>query len=312
MTMPCVIIVGNAFGLDLINLLFRRSRMLQAALFRLLSALTVLFCAPVSASLHDDLFNQYLPGELTELMVGEDIVPVYESPAATPLTRGVAIILADVSPLGLTFGQGKQLSDSLSEKGWHVVLSLVPVHAHNSALVSENTNAASDSATAQMHPRQDNRTPSLDHAAYQQQLTLLLRAIEQHTQNHQGFRMVVAQGLSAAAYLDSATTGTTASPNTFIAITPFWPQSDINDNIAGQVANATFPILDISFTEFNAWEQDTAAERKMRAETSLKLHYRQVKLSSNIFNFSLEESNNSQFIQTVAGNIVGWTRYLGW
>jgi hypothetical protein len=286
--------------------------MFQAALFRLLSALVVLLCAPASASLHDDLFNQYLPGELTELMVGEDTVPVYESPAATPLTRGVAIILADVSPLGLTFGQGRQLSDSLSEKGWHVVLSLVPVSSHDGELIAENPTADADIAAAQLHPRQDNRTPSLDYTAYQQQLTLLLGAIEQHTQHHQGFRMIIAQGLSAAAYLDSVSTGTTTTPNTFVAITPFWPQSDINNNIAKQVANAAFPILDISFTAFNAWEQDTAAERKMRAETSLKLHYRQVKISSNIFNFSLEEKNKSQFIQSVTGSIVGWTRYLGW
>lgn len=286
--------------------------MFSGAFFRLLSAFIVLLCAPASASLHDDLFNQYLPGELTELMVGEDTVPVYESPAATPLTRGVAIILADVSPLGLTFGQGKQLSDALSEKGWHVVLGLMPIVAHDGALIAEIPSENADTTAAPLHPRQDNRTPSLDYTAYQQQLTLLLGAIEQHTQNHQGFRMVIAQGLSATAYLDSASAGTTATPNTFVAITPFWPQSDINDNIAGQVANAAFPILDISFTEFNVWEQNTAAERKMRAETSLKLHYRQVNISSNIFNFSIENKNNSHFIQIVAGNVVGWTRYLGW
>lgn len=286
--------------------------MFSTAPLTLLSALIVLLCAPASASLHDDLFNQYLPGELTEIMVGENTVPVYESPAATPLTRGVAIILADVSPLGLTFGQGKQLSDALSEKGWHVVLSLMPVLGYDAATASENIDAEAGNTDIQPHPRQDYRTPSLDYTAYRQQLTLLLGAIEQHTQSHQGFRMVIAQGLSAAAYLDSASAGTTATPNTFVAITPFWPQSDINDRIAGQVANAAFPILDISFSEFNKWEQATAADRKMRAETSLKLHYRQVNISSNIFNFSLENYNNSSFIQSVTGSVVGWTRYLGW
>lgn len=300
----------------------------------------VLLCHCAQASYYTDISNAFMPNELTHVQVGEERVPIFEIPAVTPLTRGIVLILAEQSPSGLNIRQAKSLANLMSKKGWHSIVSPVPVilaspfanydmpstssvstelRANSNTENSSSTNAQMNNTNneqniniAALHPRQDTRPPTLDYNRSAQHLTLLLNALYEHSKAHRGFRIVIAQGMSAAQILSLGAAEKIAPPNTLVTLSPFWPQASINSQIPTAIAGTDFPVLDLAVANVNEWATRTEDNRRFIASTSLKLHYRQQKLPANTFSSSFNDDNKSPFIQLLGGHIIGWTRYLGW
>lgn len=278
---------------------------------------------PVTA--HCDFFtdvsNAYLPGEVDALIVGEEKAPVIVIEAQTPLPLGVAVVLTEPFPSSLTLAQGNSLASMLAEKGWNVVISPFNLSTNSpSSLTTEEqtSEAQAESASSSMdsesiiHPRSDQLTQYLDFESTTTALTLQLSALDNYLQDRTGYRMVIAQGMLATAYLSAVEMQPGLQPDSFVAISPFWPQEKTNNLVIDTIAKASFPILDLSLINFNDWEASTAMKRKVRAKNELKLHYRQVHLPNNSLTFSIKEINKTPNIHIVANSIIGWTRHLGW
>jgi hypothetical protein len=279
-----------------------------------------------------DISHGFALGEVQELLVGERIVPIIEVESQTPLSQGVAIIIVEPFLSSFSLSQSKELAGYLSEKGWRVVISpfnlnTMPTESDiEPADTSEqgaDTQAAVDTSAEQtsdssgqgnrvIHPRSTNLTQYFDFEKTSERLTEQLIALNNRLQNVQGYRLVVAQGMLAATFLDATSNNLAFEPDSLVTISPYWPEADVNKSISDLVANTSFPVLDLSIDGLSDWENSTVVMRRNRAKTSLKLHYRQVLLPSSNSVFSLNQNQKTPYIQLVANNTIGWTRYLGW
>lgn len=295
-----------------------------------------------------DISHGFALGEVQELLVGERVVPIIEVEPQTPLSQGVAVILVEPFLSSFSLSQSKELAGYLSEKGWRVVISpfnfnMLPTKSgiesantsgqgaddqggNNQGTSNQSTDAqaAADPSAAEqahassgqsssvIHPRSTNLTQYFDFEQTSDKLTEQLIALNNRLQNVQGYRLVVAQGMLAATFLDATSNDVAFEPDSLVTISPYWPQADVNKSISDLVANSSFPVLDLSINGLSDWEHSTVVMRRNRAKTSLKLHYRQVLLPSSNSVFSLNKNQKTPYIQLVANNTIGWTRYLGW
>ena len=268
-----------------------------------------------------DVSHAYLPGEVKPLMIGEVESPIIEIEAQTPLPLGVAIILTEPFPSSLTLAQGNSLANMLAEKGWNVVISPFnfPVNVTSQQnLPAESTNTdISDAETTSMsaqniHPRSNQLTQYLNFESATSALSLQLNALNNYLQDNSGYRMVIAQGMLATTYLSVVEQQPQLHPDTFVAISPFWPEESTNTLVIVNIAQSSFPILDLSLSGFNDWANSTTQKRKISAKNALKMHYRQIIIPSNLLAFSIKEFQKSPHIQIVANSTIGWTRHLGW
>ena len=268
-----------------------------------------------------DVSHAYLPGEVKPLMIGEVESPIIEIEAQTPLPLGVAIILTEPFPSSLTLAQGNSLANMLAEKGWNIVISPfnLPVNVtsqQNQPAESTNTDM-SDSETTSMsaqniHPRSNQLTQYLNFESATSALSLQLNALNNYLQDNSGYRMVIAQGMLATTYLSVVEQQPQLHPDTFVAISPFWPEESTNTLVIVNIAQSSFPILDLSLSGFNDWANSTTQKRKVSAKNALKMHYRQIIIPSNLLAFSIKEFQKPPHIQIVANSTIGWTRHLGW
>ena len=280
-----------------------------------------------------DISHGFALGEVQELLVGERVVPIIEVEPQTPLSQGVAVILVEPFLSSFSLSQSKELAGYLSEKGWRVVISpfnlnMMPtesgIEPADTSVQGADTQPAADPSAAEqasgssgqsnsvIHPRSTSLTQYFDFEQTSDKLTEQLIALNNRLQNVQGYRLVVAQGMLAATFLDATSNDLAFEPDSLVTISPYWPEADVNKSISDLVANTSFPVLDLSIDGLSDWENSTVVMRRNRAKTSLKLHYRQVLLPSSNSVFSLNQNQKTPYIQLVANNTIGWTRYLGW
>lgn len=268
-----------------------------------------------------DVSHAYLPGEVKPLMIGEVEAPIIEIEAQTPLPLGVAIILTEPFPSSLTLSQGHSLANLLAEKGWNVVISPfnLPVDVTSPQNTSEETDSATGPSEASratqvesIHPRSNQLTQYLNFESSTSALNVQLNALNNYLQDRTGYRMVIAQGMLATTYLSVVEKQPQLHPDTFVAISPFWPEETTNTLVIDNIAQSSFPILDLSLSGFNDWANSTTQKRKVSAKNALKMHYRQIIIPSNLLAFSIKEFQKPPHIQLVANSTIGWTRHLGW
>ena len=267
-----------------------------------------------------DVSNAYLPGEVRTIMVGEGEAPIIEIGAKTPLPLGTAIVLTEPFPSSLTLSQGNSLADLLAEKGWNVVISPFHLPVTPSEPINEDTipgssnegDSAPSSQPNEIHPRSNQLTQYLSFETTVTALTLQLSALYNYLQDRGGYRMVIAQGMLATTFLSATEQQPALDPDTFIAISPFWPEESTNNLVIETMAQANYPVLDVSLNNFNDWESNTTLKRKIRAKNALKLHYRQINIPNNSLTFSIKDIHKPPQIQMVANSAIGWTRHLGW
>jgi len=253
-------------------------------------------------------------------MIGETEAPIIEIEAHTPIPLGVAVILTEPFPSSLTLEQGNSLANMLAEKGWNVVISPFHLPMSTTNEQKETTTESMASATEEMpssqldsiHPRSNQLTQHLNFESTTTALSLQLNAINNYLQDRAGYRMVIAQGMLATAYLSATMQQPQLHPDTLVTISPFWPEEATNAAVIDYIAESEFPVLDLSLDGFNDWAEITAPKRKISAKNALKMHYRQIIIPSNLLAFSIKRFEKPPHIQIVANNTIGWTRHLGW
>ncbi len=286
----------------------------------------MLFSAAASA-LSADTDRQFFDDETQPLMVGEQQVDSFPSSSAMPLKRGVAVIFYESGSIGLTFDVAAQIAMRLNGLGWDTLL--VP------AMLTPPSDlpAGSDEGAGSAQQETVALPPAYDYAGSRATFRMLYGAVTQHIADKKGFRMVLAQGMTAALLLDTGSKDAITLPDTAVVVSPFWPQRDHNLAVAEHLATTTFPVLDIGLNDYNHWSLATRQQRSQRAQTALKLHYRQqimLSLGTSAIAGTVRYSGRhpgvaslstatsavrmsvSPFANRLTNRVYGWTTYLGW
>ncbi|MBT0585368.1 DUF3530 family protein [Alteromonas oceanisediminis] len=236
-------------------------------------------------------------GETQVIVAGTDEVPVKIAPATAPLTRGVAIIVTE-SLQGIFGTQGvSSVAEQLNGWGWTTLTMPAPAVLFSS---NHNPTAITDvnarSAMPPIHPESLTR--------YSLALSQRLEAAFAEIQSTPGYRLLISHGIASAGLIRLYAQGNVIEPDGLVVAGPFWPQRDLNDDIPMQLAQTTFPVLDLTNEWDNRWSVLTEKQRKVRAATELKMHYRQRDINGTQY--------NTQQYQSVGKNIYGWMTFLGW
>lgn len=268
---------------------------------KLIVALVIaLFACSAKAS---DLYRQFDDKHITEILVSEGAVHSLRVESARAISLGLATIF--VSPNGgkLSFHSALALADELSYKGWHVdVISAswfsIPIQesASSQAAMSEKSMKVTAS-----QPWMSSLQPSLNLEGLSQHLKVIMNALDANNESINGFRLVIAEGIAAALILNL--NDSTANADAVTLIAPFWPDTEVNQALAEKAAAFGLPILDLDFASSNRFAHSTSALRAKKARVGIKLNYRQ-RL------FPIAQRHNT--IDWIGGEIVGWTRSLGW
>ncbi|WP_166422122.1 DUF3530 family protein [Paraglaciecola sp. 20A4] len=283
----------------------------------------------VSASTLSDVQRQLFPDTAKVLQVNQNAVPLIESQNTTSNLNGVVILIGESGRPPVSQHNLAILTQYLNDLGWVTMQVSPPTIGFepdlgtedNKQSAAQNDGATSDDATTEIaeqktQPQQDKpTTPSspqyqihrisnahfLEHEA---ELKELINATMLRAQEYSGFRLVIAQGSSAAWLIKIYAEKQIPNPDAMVAISPFWPQRNLNSLIAKYTAITEMPILDIYGTQDNSWSLLSAAQRATTATKSLKLDYRQRELTS-----AFNTKPDSAF---VSKEIYGWLHNLGW
>lgn len=242
--------------------------------------------------------QQRLPlGEVEMLLAGTEQLPVFSSPASVPLTRGVALIVSPTQS-GIFGGSGlSSITRSLNQWGWRVVILPAPVLQQSSDILraeSDPQNAMSGEGNVSQEAM----------TRFSLSLSQRLEAAYAHIETTPGFRLLIAQGSSAAGLIRLLEQGNLMAPDGLVVASPFLPDTEHNRELPMQLARTLVPVLDLTSQWDNRWSQMTADERQIRAVTELKMHYRQRDIVGTEFNPIQYEG--------VAKEIYGWITSLGW
>lgn len=275
--------------------------------YRLFSSLMLLLCLRAHGqSMLEDVSRQFFPESYTTIVAGDAAYAVIEHEATAPISRGTAIILTESQLRGLTFAAGTQLADRLNKLGWRTLVTPVTL-----ATASESAQPAQASENVDIKPYSDSLHNWLDPIRTRQSLLQLTRALAIKTEEQPGFTIIICQGLTAAQLLSLTADDGFTAPDAMVVLAPFWPKRDENLRVPTNIAATEYPVLDIGLPQYNFWADATRAARAAKAETELKLHYRQ----RNIDVLQLTASSLDDtvpFVRHLSGEIYGWLTYLGW
>ena len=273
-------------------------------LLRLCLVTTLLVCVHSHVSAND-IARQFLPEQFQPVLVGNTTAYVIRVDSQRPLSLGLTTVFVSPAAGKLAFYPALKLANTLAAKGWHVDIVTPHWFTEYSA---DSTMMASTEDKAMMEPSmpmawQSNLDPELDYEALTQQLKILLPGLNNVSQIVPGFRLVIAEGLIASLLLEHGNEEGVTLPDAATFISPFWPERTINDDIASLTANYPSPLLDIAYSASSRFAQKNAQLRADTARVEVKLYYRQLKLT---------RIQARSAMTWVGGEIVGWTRSLGW
>ena len=182
--------------------------------------------------------------------------------------------------------------------------------ADKSMMMSDDKMAMKDATMMSRKPAEpwmSSLESDLDFSGLSEHLFSVLSGLETNSNDVAGFRLVIAEGvvaallLSAGQQFDSESDQSIADAITLIA--PFWPQMDTNQSLAELGANLPLPVLDLNIASANRFANLTAQQRSQQAKVNVKLDYRQRMLPA---------AQRYNAMDWIGGEIVGWTRSLGW
>ena len=141
-------------------------------------------------------------------------------------------------------------------------------------------------------------------AEYESFISALLMQINTRFLQQPGYQILVVEGKTASVAIAMLAKESTFTLNALILNNPYWPELELNKNIAGQIAKLPMPVLDLVNVSDNHWSTNTRSQRLAQTRINVKPFYRQRELAGGPLVTLPKEY--------IAKEIVGWTRYLGW
>ena len=249
-----------------------------------------------------DLRRELFSDEYTILPLAEQEMLVLIKDNTTAISRGVAILVTD-SGIPLASKQGlSPLVKQLTGLGWVTVLVSSPpsdLFQPAEEIMAPTSDTSAPSARGSVSPLNQQ---VLD--KHLQRLSLMMQAVLTKAKEYPGFVLVIAQGTSAASLTQLYTENKLTAPDALVVIDPYWPNRQLNNQLATFLASTPMPVLDIYSKQSNYWSQANIQARKVAAIKALKLHYRQ----REIIGVELFQ----QPATYLSKEIYGWLNHMGW
>lgn len=283
------------------------------------------FAAPDSQLLKQlDLQRALHPDQYKSMESEGKQVFYIEQQNTTAITKGVAILIPDTG-ISIASQQGlAPLARELNKLGWVTILLMAPNSAFTPPALIETTTEAVDNtdnneSVTTATPTSENTTPppkeihnkaaeaAIDpnhFEQHQQDLVALLEAGIKKVGEYPGYYLVISQGTSAAWLTKIFAEFKSSIPDAFVAIGPFWPDRNYNQQLAKLMAKTPMPLLDIYDKRNNDWALNTVQQREIKAVSSLKMMYRQRQL--------LGSNLPEQHSYHLSKEIHGWLTQMGW
>lgn len=293
---------------------------------------------PDIEQLRRDVQRQMDPDEFKTVLVGEQETVMVLNEANLPLSKGVIIIVSEAGRNGASQISLAPMAKHFNDFGWATILLTAPNYQWQVQEDQVQTSEAQTTETTQPPPTDqpqegassentdgtqtgsssDQPAPQTPLESYtapdtinqkmfeaqELQFTLLMNAAQQEAFNIPGFKVVVAQGTSAAFLAKLYSENRIPIPDAFVAISANWPVKSLNDQVPTFLSQTPVPVMDIYNQWDNKWTTSTARARKVTAEKSLKMHFRQREI--------IGQALNREQYYYVAREIYGWLIYMGW
>lgn len=275
-------------------------------IYRLLISLLILFSQTSLAAVDRQMLNELdlkralFANQYTNITVDDAEKLVLLSENTTAIVRGVAILVADSGITPTSKQSLAPLSAQLNQLGW--VTLMLPVPATD---FFANPSAKNTAAQAPISAKESASEFSM--LSYEQHLasfTQLMTAALKKATEFPGFMLVIAQGTSAASLSQLFAEQKLKAPDAFVVIGPYWPERQINLQLANALAKTTMPVLDLYSDWDNNWSLASISARKIAAIRSLKMQYRQ----REIIGVNLPHQPSSY----ITKEIYGWLTKMGW
>ncbi len=229
------------------------------------------FSLPALATERDLEF--YLPpGEVVWLNHNDNQYLLLEREYETPYLRGNLLFIPEWNTHPLQSHFLSLLYKNMPAFGWNT-------HALQPPLNSSETISWNESA--------DSRYPSPAAAELREPFkTDLLHRIEQaqqHSAQYGGANIWVVEGISAGFVVELLNEQKLPAPDALIVVGIYFPQWQLNENLATTLARFSFPILDLVAQNSNSWVSATAELRQKEARKHQHLGYRQRLLSATYY-----------------------------
>lgn len=247
----------------------------------------------------------------------------------TAITRGVAVMIADTGVSIVGHEGFAALADELNKIGWVTIL--LPAPDSGFEPFTSDEAVPGEQGSVEKEPANDNADNILPSdtiadivvateiginksavttidtrafAKHEQQLIALLQAAREKSQEYPGFFLVISKGTSAAWLSKIYAEKNLDTPDAFVAVSPYWPDRELNLRLPQWLASTSMPVLDLYSSWDNGWALETANLRKIAAVKALKLQYRQREL----LGFTMQSQHNVY----LGKEIYGWISHMGW
>lgn len=287
-----------------------------AALARTGMSETEKLIADVQRTLHPDRFKTVLAGEQETVFFSND--------ANLPLNKGIMVLVSEAGRNGASKISLAPMAKYFNDYGWATLLVTAPDYQWQIPEEDVNQPTSQETQSPQGTPTEapapedipksiDQGVPAWDAPplinqamfdAQLQQFLLLMNAASQEAANYPGFVVVIAHGTSAAFLARLYAEDQIQPPDAFVAISANWPVKSLNDQVPDLLARTPAPVMDIFNQWDNDWAKSTAKQRRVVAEKSLKMHFRQREIIG-------QALNQTQY-EYIAKEIYGWLSYMGW
>ena len=248
---------------------------------------------------------QHAGDDYLSISAGDKELLVLRQPFTSVQQLGVAILLNEEGESAA--GRLQWMADSLNQAGW-TTYSLALPRVYFPPPQDEQSQSATSSAPDVPESLAgfawQAGMPDNQFALQEALLIEQLQALRNQIGDFKGFLMVISEGVSAA-WMTKLIAENRFNTDALVAIGPYWPHQQFNQQIPTLVRQLSTPLLDIQSDRFNSWSMMTSEKRQTAARQTFKVYYRQRHISV------LDTSQPAQY-NWLAKEIHGWVRSLGW
>ena len=241
--------------------------------------------------LSNDLKHYLSEDQVKPMLAGTDEFITLEKQSESANSKGVAIFIPDwqqtpTSPKAINY-----LRKKLPELGWMTIAlqaANMPDNYPSTSLKEEEKNEQNQKALAD----------------YQTVLKAKLTALMEKAQSLPGLVFVVVAGNHSALVFDLYQKEEVPLPSAVLMLSGYSLTKNRDQQLAKDVAETDFPVLDLYLNKDNKLVIQSAKERRIFADKTMKVFYRQKQMS----NFKAGYYQQPMLLK----EINGWFKTIGW
>lgn len=238
-----------------------------------------------------DLTHYFDTEKVVPMLAGaEDFITLVNENTASN-QKGVMILLPDWQMGATSSNAINYLREILPSQGWATITVQPPSkpfgYPSNALTISQQTEDNSKLLTT-----------------YQDNLTVIMKAVMEKAKDYPGIFVVVSQGSHAALLANLYSEGKLEEPSAMVMLSNYMLTESDSSAFAKNLASSSFPLLDIYLSREHRLAKNNAHVRKEQATKEMKVYYRQTQLHNNQIGYYPEQS--------LIRAINGWLKSIGW